>query len=81
MLHTLHIIYIIYTLPILHILHTLHTLYILHIIYIIYLVYLHRHTYISIFMRYNLHRKIKFTITRHFKKMRASGEKIIKKQK
>ena len=44
--------------------------------YIIYLIYLYHHIYISIFMTYDLHRKIKFTITTHFKNMRAPGEKI-----
>ena len=32
--------------------------------------------FFSIFMTFNLHRKIKFTITRYFKNMYATGEKI-----
>ena len=49
--------------------------------YIIYLVTCIIIIYICAFMTYNLHRKIKFTITRHFESMCAPVEKIKNKKK
>ena len=51
-------------------------------IYIIYLVtcIIIIYIYICTFMTYNLHRKIKFAITRHFESMCAPVEKIKNKK-
>ena len=48
--------------------------------YIIYLVTCIIIIYICAFMTYNLHRKIKFAITRHFESMCAPVEKIKNKK-